>query len=183
MFSQPNSRLFDTIQHTRARCIAVSNHGFQYTPLQVGKTGDISGHGHRRRTPANGPCGAIPPTRRLYAWQRALRLLEDEAVRRAYQGTLRPQAMGGGKVILVSEFSDQLLMFLLKCRNRKVFGDRREDTVHLDGQPSIADILRSRRQERLAREATEEAAAKAAAIRVDRQPLELESDSEEKQEG
>ena len=77
--------------YARARCIAVSNHGFQYTPLQVGKTGDISGHGHRRRTPANGPCGAIPPTRRLYAWQRALRLLEDEAVRRAYQGTLRPQ--------------------------------------------------------------------------------------------
>ena len=91
--------------------------------------------------------------------------------------------MGGGKVILVSEFSDQLLMFLLKCRNRKVFGDRREDTVHLDGQPSIADILRSRRQERLAREATAEAAAKAATIRVDRQPLELESASEEKQEG
>ena len=54
---------------------------------------------------------------------------------------------------------------------------------NLDGQPSIADILRSRRQERLAREATEEAAAKAAAMRVDRQPLELESASEEKQEG
>ena len=52
-------------------------------------------------------------------------LLEDEAVRRAYQGTLRPQAIGGGKVCLVSEFSDQLLMFLLKCRNPKVFGDRR----------------------------------------------------------
>jgi len=117
------------------------------------------------------------------AREEACGLLEDEAVRRAYKGTLRPQAIGGGKVIMVTEFSDQLLVFLLKCRNPKVFGDRREDTVHLDGQPSIADILRSRRQERLAREATEEAAAKAAAIRVDRQPLELESASEEKQEG
>ena len=63
--------------------------------------------------------------------------------------------------------SDQLLMFLLKCRNPKVFGDRREDTVHLDGQLSVVDILRSRRQQRLAREAAEEAAAKAAAITVD----------------
>src|SRR3989442_1076284 len=110
-------------------------------------------------------------------------LLEDEAVRRAYKGTLRPQAIGGGKGMMVTEFSDQLLMFLLKCRNPKVFGDRREDTVHIDSQPSVADVLRSRRQARLAREAAEEAAAKAAAITVDPQPLELESASEEKQEG
>ena len=117
------------------------------------------------------------------AREEACGLLEDEAVRRAYQGTLRPQAMGGGKVMMVSEFSDQLLMFLLKCRNPKVFGDRREDTVHLDSQLSVVDILRSRRQRRRAREAAEEAAAKAAAITVDPQPLELESASEEKQEG
>ena len=49
------------------------------------------------------------------------------------------------------------MMFLLKCRNPKVFGDRREDTVQLDGQLSVVDILRSRRQRRLAREAAEEA--------------------------
>jgi hypothetical protein len=116
------------------------------------------------------------------AREEACGLLEDEAVRRAYQGTLRPQAMGSGKVSMASEFSNQLLMFLLKCRNPKVFGDRQEDTVQIDGQLSIADILRSRRQERLAREATEGAATKAAAIRVDPQPLELESASEEKQE-
>ena len=117
------------------------------------------------------------------AREEACGLLEDEAVRRAYKGTLRPQAIGGGKVMMVTEFSDQLLMFLLKCRNPKVFGDRREDTVHLDGQLSVVDILRSRRQRRLAREAAEEAAAKAAAITVDPQPLELESASEEEQEG
>jgi len=56
-----------------------------------------------------------------------------------------------------------------------VFGDG------LDGQLSVAEILRSRRQERLAREAAAEAATKAAAITVDPQPpLELESASEEK---
>ena len=87
--------------------------------------------------------------------------------------------MAGGKVMMVTDFSDQLLMFLLKCRNPKVFGDRREDTVHVDGQLSVADVLRSSRQ---AREAAEAAAAKAAAITVDPQPLELESASEEKQE-
>ena len=86
----------------------------------------------------------------------------------------------GGKMVMVTEFSDQLLMFLLKCRNPKVFGDRREDKVHIDGQLSVAEILRSRRQERLAREAAAEAATKAAAITVDPQPLELESASEEK---
>ena len=117
------------------------------------------------------------------AREEACGLLEDEAVRRAYKGTLRPQAIGGGKVMMVTEFSDQLLMFLLKCRNPKVFGDRREDTVHLDSQLSVVDILRSRRQRRRAREAAEEAAAKAAAITVDPQPLELESASEEGQEG
>src|SRR5579859_1377305 len=90
--------------------------------------------------------------------QEACGLLEDEAVRRAYKGTLRPQAIGGGKVMMVTEFSDQLLMFLLKCRNPKVFGDRRENTVHLDGELSVVDVLRSRRQQRLAREAAEEAA-------------------------
>jgi hypothetical protein len=66
-------------------------------------------------------------------------------------------------------------MFLLRCRNPKVFGDRREDKVHIDGQLSVADVLRSRRQAREAREAAE--------ITVDPQPLELESASEEKQEG
>lgn len=50
-------------------------------------------------------------------------LLEDEAVRRAYHGTMKPVAVAG-KVTVVTEFSDQLLMFLLKCRNRPVFGER-----------------------------------------------------------
>ncbi len=50
-------------------------------------------------------------------------LMEDEAVRRAFRGTLKPMNVGG-QVVYVTEFSDRLLEFLLKCRNRAVFGDR-----------------------------------------------------------
>ena len=49
-------------------------------------------------------------------------LLEDEAVRRASKGTMKPVSIGG-KMVMVTEFSDQLLMFLLKCRKPSVFGD------------------------------------------------------------
>jgi hypothetical protein len=79
---------------------------------------------------------------------------------------------------MVTEFSDNLLMFLLKCRNPKVFGDRREDTVHIDGQLSVAEIIRSRRQQRLAEEAAADAAAKAAAIPVTSMPALLEAAAE-----
>lgn len=50
-------------------------------------------------------------------------LLEDEATRRAHHGTMKPVSIGG-KMVMVTEFSDQLLMFLLKCRKPGVFGDR-----------------------------------------------------------
>lgn len=49
-------------------------------------------------------------------------LLEDEAVRRAYKGTMKPASVAGN-LVMVTEFSDRLLEFLLKCRNRPVFGD------------------------------------------------------------
>ena len=118
------------------------------------------------------------------AREEACGLLEDEAVRRAYKGTSRPQAIGGGKVIMVTEFSDQLLMFLLKCRNPKVFGDKQEDTVHIDGQLSVAEIIRSRRQQRLAEEAAAEATAYAAAIQATSMPAlpEATAEAEEDQE-
>lgn len=50
-------------------------------------------------------------------------LMEDEAMRRATKGTLKPVSIGG-QIHFVYEFSDRLLEFLLKCRNRQVFGDR-----------------------------------------------------------
>lgn len=61
-------------------------------------------------------------------------LLEDEAVRRAYHGTAKPMNVGG-KLLMVHEFSDQLLMFLLKNRNPKVFRDKAStDHRFVDGE-------------------------------------------------
>lgn len=73
-------------------------------------------------------------------------LLEDEATRRAYHGTLKPMSVGG-QLVYVTEFSDRLLEFLLKCRNRPVFGDRQELTGK-DGTPLLPE--RERTDEALA---------------------------------
>jgi hypothetical protein len=58
-------------------------------------------------------------------------LLEDEAVRRAYYGTAKPVAVAG-KIVMLHEFSDQLLMFLLKARKPEIFADRLK-TEHSGG--------------------------------------------------
>jgi hypothetical protein len=68
-------------------------------------------------------------------------LLEDEATRRAYQGTMRPVTVAG-QMVMVTEFSDRLLEFLLKCRNRPVFGDRQELTGK-DGTPLLPERERT----------------------------------------
>lgn len=57
------------------------------------------------------------------AREQVAQLLEDEATRRAYQGTMKPMNVGG-KLVMIHEFSDTLLIFLLKKRNPAVFGDR-----------------------------------------------------------
>lgn len=51
-------------------------------------------------------------------------LLEDEAQRRARDGTQKPIYQGGKKVGIVNEYSDTLLIFLLKARRRGKFGDK-----------------------------------------------------------
>ena len=81
------------------------------------------------------------------AWQRGADALEAEAVRRAYEGVTKPIFHGGKRAIdvvqnpdgslkrdefgkpigipaAVREYSDTLLIFLLKGRNPAVFGDR-----------------------------------------------------------
>ncbi len=64
-------------------------------------------------------------------------LLEDEAVRRAYHGTAKPVNVAG-QIVMLHEFSDRLLEFLLKCRNRKVFGDRiQQEHTGADGKPLL----------------------------------------------
>ncbi len=101
------------------------------------------------------------PARFEEALAAAARRFEDEAVRRAVEGTTKGIYYKGKRVAVEREYSDSLLMFILKCRNRKVFGDKSEDTLHIDGEMSVADTIRARRAARLAEEkAADEAAAK-----------------------
>lgn len=54
--------------------------------------------------------------------------LESEAIRRAYEGTEKPIFQGGKKVGTVREYSDTLLIFLLKGRKPEVYKERHEHT-------------------------------------------------------
>ncbi|MFK7088674.1 hypothetical protein AAFM71_07640 [Chromobacterium violaceum] len=62
------------------------------------------------------------------AWNEAVQLgtaaLEDEAVRRAKVGTLRPVFYKGEKCGEIREYSDTLLIFLLKARDPDKYADR-----------------------------------------------------------
>ena len=60
------------------------------------------------------------------ALERGLDSLEDELMRRAKDGTLRPVYQGGELVGHVREYSDTLGIFLLKSRRRYIYGERRE---------------------------------------------------------
>lgn len=60
------------------------------------------------------------------AIEEGLDYLEEEARRRAYEGTLKPVYQRGEEVGVIREFSDTLMIFLLKGRRREVYGDRRE---------------------------------------------------------
>jgi hypothetical protein len=61
-------------------------------------------------------------------WQKAVDissdLLEEEAVRRAKDGTLKPVFQGGQLVGHIQEYSDTLLIFLLKGAKPKKYMDR-----------------------------------------------------------
>ncbi|WP_051189890.1 hypothetical protein [Laribacter hongkongensis] len=62
------------------------------------------------------------------AWDKAVTYgtaaLEDEAVRRACVGTLRPVFYKGVKVGSIREYSDTLLIFLLKARDPDKYAER-----------------------------------------------------------
>lgn len=65
-----------------------------------------------------------PELRSLYSAARDARdipALESEAYRRAVEGNLKPVYQGGVKVGEIREFSDSLLMFLLKARKPGVY--------------------------------------------------------------
>lgn len=63
-------------------------------------------------------------------------VLEDEARRRAVEGTDKPIYQGGSKVGVVREYSDTLLIFLLKGRRPEKFKDRvQQQHTGKDGEP------------------------------------------------
>jgi hypothetical protein len=100
------------------------------------------------------------------ARMRGADVLEGEAVRRALEGVAKPIFHGGKRAIdvvqnpdgtvkrdgsgkpigipaAVREFSDTLLIFLLKCRNPAVFGDRLKQEHSAPGDKGITIVVRS----------------------------------------
>jgi len=78
-------------------------------------------------------------------WQKALEiaadLLEDEAVRRAKEGTQKPVFQGGQLVGHVQEYSDTLMIFLLKGAKPKKYVERLQQEVSgPDGGPIKAEV-------------------------------------------
>jgi len=76
------------------------------------------------------------------AKEQAADTLEDEAVRRAHEGVERAATVAG-KRELVREYSDTLLIFLLKGMRPEKYRERSE--VKMPGlEAKLADILRAR---------------------------------------
>jgi hypothetical protein len=74
--------------------------------------------------------------------ERSTELLEREAYRRAAEGVERPVYSKGELVDHVREYSDQLLMFLLRSRRPDVYREhRRLEHVGPDGGPVEIDQL------------------------------------------
>jgi hypothetical protein len=79
-------------------------------------------------------------------WQKALDiaadLLEEEAVRRAKEGTTKPVFQGGQLVGHVQEYSDTLMIFLLKGAKPKKYMDRLVQEVSgPEGKPIQAQVM------------------------------------------
>jgi hypothetical protein len=66
--------------------------------------------------------------------------LEDEATRRAYEGVLKPVFQGGKEVGVIREYSDTLLIFLLKGNIPDKFKERLEHSGKLDLLKSYQDV-------------------------------------------
>jgi hypothetical protein len=80
--------------------------------------------------------------RELYedALEEAVDMVEDEARRRAIKGTLKPVYQGGVQVGAIREYSDSLLLAILKGRRKDVFGDRHELT-RKDGKALQTNVV------------------------------------------
>ena len=73
----------------------------------------------------------------------AIQALEDEAVRRAYEGVERPVYQGGEKVGVIREYSDTLLIFLLKGARPQKYRER-YDVVVEAGEGLVRAIERGK---------------------------------------
>jgi len=87
------------------------------------------------------------PARFREAMRVAIRTLEDEAVRRAYEGERKLVTYKGkpvrdidGKFLYETERSDNLLMFLLKNYDRKRFGDKIDTTFGPNWSGNLEDL-------------------------------------------
>lgn len=67
--------------------------------------------------------------------------LEHEAQRRARDGILKPVYQGGRQVGEVAEYSNDLLMFLLRGRRKKLFGNVDPKSIGTDGE-SVHGVIR-----------------------------------------
>ncbi len=73
--------------------------------------------------------------------------LEDEAVRRAHEGVLKPVFHGGKKVGEIREYSDTLLMFSLKARRPEKYRERVDNRVSGDVNVTIKRFSERRSSE------------------------------------
>lgn len=87
------------------------------------------------------------------AKERAADTLEDEAVRRAHEGTKRPVTIAGKREV-VQEYSDTLLIFLLKAIRPEKYRERSE--VAIPGLADIANRLVAGRQRAAAARANDD---------------------------
>lgn len=66
--------------------------------------------------------------------------IEDEATRRAFEGVKKPVFQQGRRVGYVQEYSDTLMIFLLKGRRPEIFKDRHELTGKDGGPIQTANV-------------------------------------------
>ena len=76
------------------------------------------------------------------AWDKAVDIgsdaLEDEAIRRAHQGTLKPVFHQGQECGAIREYSDTLMIFMLKARRPERFRER--SSVDLSGGLDLRQV-------------------------------------------
>ena len=73
-------------------------------------------------------------------------LLEDEAIRRAKDGVRKPVFQGGKRVGYVQEYSDTLLIFLLKGTKPAKYGDRQQ--IEHSGRLTLEELVSGERSDK-----------------------------------